>query len=185
MPLNCPKNGEGVNLSYLKEIRKYKEIYQLEKAAYVDMFLWAIEILGEEREGILEIFHREIEETARKSIFSDVLKNQILNRPDLEKARYYLEVEEVNTAAKWAACAFEGALRNKCDRLRISMWDEGKSKSLNELNDQLHAHSEKMKERIRTSIMLRNKAAHPVSYAFSFADVEFMIKTAEKLRLRP
>ena len=65
-------------LNYLKELRKYRDIYQLEKVAYVDMFLWAIEVLGDEREGIMDFIHRNLEKSNREEILNEIMEQEVL-----------------------------------------------------------------------------------------------------------
>lgn len=170
-------------LNYLKELRKYKDIYQLEKVAYVDMFLWAIEVLGEEREGLIDFFHRNLEESNREEILNEIMKQEVLGKSDVEKAEFFLKAGEADTAAKWAGCAFEDIIRMKCPGLGIPLRKEnGKRKELSELIKESYELSNKSFGELDKILRLRNKASHPSKYKFNFHEVKNMIDVTEKLK---
>jgi len=165
--------GEYIN--YLREIRKYKSIYGLEKAAYVDMFFWAIEV-EEEREGILNLFHRKITRDIRNSAIKGIVNNDVFKKIDIDKARFYLDIEDLNTAAKWAASAIESAIREKCNRLGIHLGREGRIRTLGGLISNCPGILAQKKERI---VELRNLAAHPSGHEFSLEEVRYLIDQTE------
>lgn len=170
-------------LNYLKELRKYKDIYQLEKVGYVDMFLWAIEVLGEEREGVIDFFHRNLEKTKREEILNEIMKQEVLGKSDVEKAKFFLKVGVADTAAKWAGCAFEDVIRMKCPGLGIPLKKEdGKRKELLELIKESYELLNKSYDELEKIVKLRNKASHPSKYKFNFHEVKNMIDVTENLK---
>lgn len=182
--MNSPRgySYENEYLNYLNEIRKYKEIYQLDKVAYVDMFLWAIEVLKGEREEILELFHRNIEENVRKNVISDILKKEVMKKTDIQKAQFYFDIGEYGTAAKWAGCAFENAFKKRCaDRKIYLSHADGTPKTLGELVKEYPCSSKNKRNQLHSIVELRNYAAHPSSYEFSSDDVRFLIKSTEDI----
>jgi hypothetical protein len=183
--LNSPRGESYENeyFNYLKEIRKYKNIYELEKVAYVDMFLWAIEVLGEEREEILEIFHGNIENNVRKSIVSEIIKKEVMKKTDLQKAIFYFDVGEYATAAKWAGCAYETVFQIKClyHKIQLLHYDR-KPKTLGELVKEYPCSSKTKLAQLHRIVDLRNYASHPSSYEFGSDDVSFLIKATEELQ---
>ncbi len=169
-------------LNFLKELRKYRDIYQLEKVAYVDMFLWALEVMGDERKGILDLFHRNLGENLRRKSLYEIMTKEVLGKPDLEKAKFYLRAGELGTAAKWAGCAFESAIDKKCEMCGISLWKEGERKKLSNLVKEISKFIEKNQRELLKIVELRNKASHPSGYSFSSHEVEGMIKTTENIK---
>jgi len=165
-------------LSYLKELRKYRDIYKLRKVAYVDMFLWAIEVLGDERKGILDLFHQNIEKNARIRITKEIMKQEVYGKTDLEKSKFFLGVEAYAHAAKWAGCAFEDIIRNKCRDNNIPLnKEDGTKKELSLLVEDLNIRKEELKKIVR----LRNMASHPSGYEFNSREVRYMIDIIEEL----
>lgn len=170
-------------LNCLKELRKYRDIYQLEKVAYVDMFLWAIEVLGDEREGIIDFFHRNLEKSKREEILNEIMEQEVLGKSDIEKAKFFLKVREVDTAAKWAGCAFEEVIIKRCRDNGIPLKnEEGKEKRLSELVDEPFVFLKRSREELRNIVRLRNKASHHSKHKFSFNEVKRMIDETESLK---
>lgn len=169
-------------LNYLKELRKYRDIYNLKKVAYVDMFLWAIEVLGDEREGILDLFHRNIEKNTRARILNEIMKQEVFGKTDLEKAKFFLRAEAYASGAKWAGCAFEDIIRKKCRDNDIPLKKEdGKEKELSLLIEESFMFLKRGKEELKKIVKLRNKASHPSSYKFNSSEVKRMINITEEL----
>jgi hypothetical protein len=140
-------------LNYLKEIRKYKFIYQLEKAAYVDMFLWAIEVRGDESEEILDLFHKHIEDSVRKDVVRNILNKNVMNKSDLEKSIFYCDIGEYDLAAKLAGCAYENALQKKCIEKRIPLVDENnKPKTLGAIVNDYYGYSRNRRNELKRKI---------------------------------
>jgi len=146
------------------------------------MFLWAIEVLGDEREGILDLFHQNLEKNKREDILNDIIKQEVLGKPDLEKAKFYLKVGDFYTAAKWAGCAFENVIRKKCKKCGIALMKEGKEKKLTLLVNESYEFLKKSKRELNQIVDLRNKASHPSDHKFNFHEVKHMIEITESLR---
>lgn len=166
-------------LNYLGEIRKWRDIYELEKAAYVDMFLWAIEVLGENREEIWELFHHKVQEDQRRKIVQNMIGSGVINKSDKERAVFYSSIQEYDTAAKWAGCSFEGVIRNKCSERGIPLnREDGTKKTMGELVNEYPRLNSEEKRKI---IELRNNTAHASGYRFSESQIKFMLKLAKKV----
>lgn len=192
--LNCPRGDDYATeyTNYLKELRKYRDIYQLERVAYADMFLWAIAELEDQRDGLLQFFHRSVEESNRKKIVREIIGRDILGRPPIEKAKFYLEkVEDYNTAAMWAGYAFVNLFEEKCLKNAISLWhknSEGREerKKIPELIKELCHRLDKDSKDLLDVTNLRNKSAHSTPGKpfddFFPSDVRFMINTIKEFQ---
>lgn len=147
------------------------------------MFLWAIEILGEEREGVIDFFHRNLEKSNREKILNEIMKQEVFGKPDTDKAKFFLKVGAADTAAKWAGCAFEDVIRMKCPGLGIPLRKEnGKRKELSELIKESYELLNKSYDELDKILKLRNKASHPSKYKFNFHEVKNMIDVTENLK---
>jgi len=181
--LNHPRGHSYATeyINYLGELRKYREIYGLPKVAQIDMFLWAVEILGDERKGIIELFHTNFEKSIGITAVNMIIKENIFGKRDLEKARFYLEVRAVDTAAKWAGCAFEESVRIACDRYQIKQFNQDRRKPLGVLMKELALKSELDKKQFIEIVEKRNNAFHPRGYHFTKQEVEDMISATQKI----
>lgn len=165
-------------LSYLRELRKYRDIYELDKVAYVDMFLWAIEVIGDERAGIISVFHRDIKKSQRDSALKEIARQELFRKSDLRKAEFYYEIKLYNTAAKWAGCAIEEAFRDKYRRRGFSLWRADERRK--SLCDYCMEHPKWPPGKKQEIVWLRNNAAHPSGHDFLEKEVAFMIGVAKE-----
>ena len=181
--INAPRgySYSAEYLNYLKELRKFREIYQLPKVAQIDMFLWAIEVLGDERQGVFELFHRRLEDNTKKKVVNEIIKKEVLGKSDLDKARFYLKYGEYYTAAKWAGCAFEESIHKACKKCDIDLFEYDKRRTLYILVEYLCEFIKLEEENLKDVIFLRNKASHPSGYMFDSYNVSKMIKITESL----
>jgi len=169
-------------MNYVKELRKYRDIYKLDKVSQVDMFLWALEILGDERRGILELFHDRFEKDRKAAVVNRFMKKNVFKKNHFEKALFYLDVGAVDTAAKWAGCAFEDAVRNACNIQYISEYDEKGRRPLRTLVSMLCKERKEYDfSRLADVVKKRNKASHPSSDKFALDEVELMIETTQEV----
>jgi len=169
-------------MNYVMELRKYRDIYKLNKVSQVDMFLWALEILGDERKGILELFHDRFEKDRKAAVVNRFMKENVFKKNHFEKALFYLDLGAVDTAAKWAGCAFEDVVRNACNMLYISEYDEKGRRSLRTLVAMLcMGRKEYDFERLADVVRKRNKASHPSSDQFTLDEVKLMIETTREV----
>lgn len=177
-------------INYLGELRKYKEIYNLQKVAYTDMFIWALSMLQNKRlkalrEEILNYFHIDIHEKAKRDIVNKFLQKETIGKSDFEQAKLYCELEVFDTAAKWAGYAFESAVRQKCiDNnipVKIKTPYGKKDMPLKDCLEGLSQGLSKKKETLIKMLALRNIASHPPYHRFLREEVEFMMETVAKI----
>lgn len=125
--LNPPRGKDYTEeyLNYIKKLREWRDIYELRKAAYTDMFLWALEehsrFPDEKKDPTLTKMYVEIFSRSREG--NPSITN-ILNFSDFEKACAYLESGDYDTAAKWAGVSFESTIREICRKYNIETKNE-------------------------------------------------------------
>lgn len=111
------------------------------------------------------------------------MEQEVLGKSDIEKAKFFLKVREVDTAAKWAGCAFEEVIIKRCRDNGIPLKnEEGKEKRLSELVDEPFVFLKRSREELRNIVRLRNKASHHSKHKFSFNEVKRMIDETESLK---
>lgn len=179
--LNSPRGTDYVSeyLNYLENLRKWRDFYNFERVAEVDMFLWALEE-GNKTNEIMRFFHRRFsEENIQKITIEDFLKD-VLRGSDLERAKFYLKIGEYDTAAKWAGSAFERAINDKCRKYGITSYRNpimSLSKKAKKLTNKFNLNSDelwKCKD-------FRDKAFH-TNRRFTPDEVTKMINKTEEIQ---
>lgn len=189
--LNPPRGKDYTEeyLNYIKKLREWRDIYELRKAAYTDMFLWALEehsrFPDEKKDPTLTKMYVEIFSRSREG--NPSITN-ILNFSDFEKACAYLESGDYDTAAKWAGISFESTIREIYQRHNYKIKIENENKRYIPLGtlilkiSEVLIDSEEEKKEIFETKELRNEAMHPSGKKFTKEEVEKMINTIEMLK---
>lgn len=175
-------NYEEEYINYLKKIREYREKFQLEKVAYVDMYIWSSSVatFKEPNDTVaekLESYHNDIKNMNQYDSIKKFLPPILSEKIPLEEAEFFYDLKLYDLAALKAGIAFEKVIESKCVKYEI----EEITSILQFAIDALCKKLKKNASDLHKVRKLRNKASHQTTYRFSKKEVRFMIDTTKEI----
>lgn len=189
------KSPRGVNYqdeyaNYLVEIRKYREIFQLEKAAFVDMFIWSLSKAQERQLNNtvarnLRPYRNVIKNKADYEAINKTLPATLLSKTDdLDISEFFNDLGLYDLAARSAGVAFETAIGHKYKEkiLKRNTFTNDRLPDLNTAIGPLCKELGKDEFPLREVQRLRNKASHPTTHLFTKKEVDFMVEITKEIK---